>query len=150
MRQLLLRISLLVPGLLLAGCADRCFYQVGKSIEQCQQDLLECTYSNSDLDICMRGKGYGYSDGTKPARSGKRKKVTARFEEYTASGDHRVVSKTYWVMDGFGAFPLGGRVFSEQGAQILDPNSSAEKLIGYKARKDDSDRFIFIPVYENQ
>jgi len=150
MKQLSLRISISVLGLFFVGCAERCFYQTGKGLEQCEHDLLECAYSDSEADVCMQAKGYEYSGATKPAQNGKKKKVTVRFEEYGASGDRRVISKTYWVMDGLSALALGGRVFSEQGVQILDPNSPARKLIGYKARKDDSDKFIFIPVYENQ
>ncbi|MHC4143320.1 MAG: hypothetical protein ACYSUD_00930 [Planctomycetota bacterium] len=150
MRQLSLRISVSVLSMFFVGCADRCFYQAGKSIEQCQDDLLECAYSDSDVDVCMQAKGYKYSDAIKLAQNGKQKKVTVRFEEHAVSGDRRVISKTYRVMDGLGAVPRPRRVLSEQRVQISNSNAPARKLIGYKARKDDSDKYIFIPVYENQ
>jgi hypothetical protein len=98
----------------------------------------------------MQAKGYEYSEAGTPTRNGKRKKVTVRFEEDAASGDRRVLSKTYWIMDGLGAAARPRRVLSEQRTQMSDSNAPARKLIGYKARKDDSDRFIFIPVYEDR
>lgn len=51
-------------------------------------------------------------------------------EEDTASGDHKI---------------LPG-----QKPPVSDPNAKLGKFIGYHARKDESGKFIFIPVYENQ
>jgi len=37
-----------------------------------------------------------------------------------------------------------------QKTQVSDPNATLGKFIGYSARKDESGKFIFIPVYENK
>ncbi|MGB2865265.1 MAG: hypothetical protein WBC05_18190 [Sedimentisphaerales bacterium] len=51
-------------------------------------------------------------------------------EEDKASGDRKV---------------LPGRK-----PQVSDPNSTLGKFLGYRARKDETGKFIFIPVYENK
>ena len=50
--------------------------------------------------------------------------------EYLAAGDHRFLSK----------------MKPQQGAV----DAPARKLLGYRARKDESDKFVFIPVYEDE
>jgi len=139
-----------VLGLLLSGCAERCFYQTGKGLEQCEHDLLECAYSDSEVEVCMQTKGYEYSDSVTTVTNRRRKKVTVMFEEGAASSNQRTFSKTYWIMDGHGAARRPRRILYEQGTMMNDSNAPTRKLIGYKARKDDSDKFVFIPVYEDE
>ena len=50
--------------------------------------------------------------------------------KYTASEDHKVLP--------------------EQKSQVSDPNTTLGKFIGYRARQDESGKFVFIPVYENK
>lgn len=150
MKQLSLRFVMPILGLFFVGCAERCFYHSGKSLEQCEHDLLECVYSDGEPDICMQAKGYEYRVAGTSTRKSKRKKVIVRFEEDTASGARRVLSKTYWITDGLDTPARPRRVLLEQSTQMSDLNAPARKLLGYKARKDDSDKFIFIPVYEYQ
>jgi hypothetical protein len=42
------------------------------------------------------------------------------------------------------------KVLSEQKTQVSDPNATLGKFLGYRARKDESGKFIFIPVFENK
>ncbi|MFC1793121.1 hypothetical protein ACFL3Q_05990, partial [Planctomycetota bacterium] len=42
------------------------------------------------------------------------------------------------------------KVLPGQKPQVSDPKSTLGKFIGYRARKDKSGKFIFIPVYENK
>ena len=54
----------------------------------------------------------------------------ALLEEYKASDDSKVLP--------------------EQQTEVSDPNAAQGKFLGYRARKDKSGKFIFIPVYENK
>jgi hypothetical protein len=42
------------------------------------------------------------------------------------------------------------KVLSEQKTQVSDPNATLGKFLGYRARKDESGKFVFIPVYESK
>ena len=42
------------------------------------------------------------------------------------------------------------KVLPGQKPPVSDPNATLGKFIGYRARKDESGKFIFIPVYENK
>lgn len=42
------------------------------------------------------------------------------------------------------------KVLPGQKPSVSDPNTTLGKFIGYRARKDESGKFIFIPVYENK
>ena len=42
------------------------------------------------------------------------------------------------------------KVLSHQKPPVSDPNATLGKFLGYRARKDESGKFIFIPVYENK
>jgi len=42
------------------------------------------------------------------------------------------------------------KVLPEQKPQVSDPNSTLGKFIGYRARQDETGKFIFIPVFENK
>ncbi len=54
----------------------------------------------------------------------------ALLEEYKASDDSKVLS--------------------EQKPPVSDPNETQGKFLGYRARQDESGKFLFIPVYENK
>lgn len=149
MKQLIPFISVSFLGLFFVGCAESCFYQAGKSIEQCERDLVECAYSVRGIDSCMQARGYEHLQASKLPHRAERRRVTVRFEEHKALGGRRVLSEAYWIMDGLDPTSAGGRPLLGKAAQDSDPNSPPRKLIGYKARKDDSDKFIFIPVYED-
>ena len=51
-------------------------------------------------------------------------------EKDTASGDHKVLP--------------------EQEPQVSDSKTTLGKFLGYRARKDESGKFVFIPIYENK
>ena len=105
--------SLIISFLVIssAGYAKPFFYQPGKSIEQCEQDLLECLYSGSPVDLCMQARGYRYLDFKRLPKSKKRKKVRVLFEEYSASGNRKAALKEYWIMDGSGMTSRSARFF---------------------------------------
>jgi len=42
------------------------------------------------------------------------------------------------------------RVLSAQQIPVGDPNATLGKFLGYRARRDESGKFVFIPVYENK
>lgn len=42
------------------------------------------------------------------------------------------------------------RVLSGQQLPVSDPNATLGKFLGYRARKDESGKFIFIPVFEKK
>jgi hypothetical protein len=42
------------------------------------------------------------------------------------------------------------KVLPGQKPPVSDPNATPGKFLGYRARKDESGKFIFIPVYENK
>lgn len=127
------------------GCAKPCFYQAGKSIEQCERDLLECLHSADLTRSYMRGRGYQYVDGNKLPRNCERIKVM------TPLGD-------FWVADGLAIAVKDHEVVSEQGPPESDPNLPAKRRVRYRALKDASGEllkdasgnFIFAPFFENE
>jgi hypothetical protein len=42
------------------------------------------------------------------------------------------------------------KVLPGQKPQVSDPNSTPGKFLGYRARRDESGKFVFIPVYEKK
>jgi hypothetical protein len=42
------------------------------------------------------------------------------------------------------------KVLSGQQLPVIDPNATLGKFLGYRARRDESGKFIFIPVFENK
>jgi hypothetical protein len=149
-----------------AGCAKPCFYQAGKSIEQCKHDLRQCIDQSrgqqksqaSELTrSCMQAKGYECLDANKEAQNRKRIVVIAPFE-------------TYRVLDGLGAAPArstakvephdsdnrvelsaapdrNGTTAEEKPQEILVEAPAAKKM-GYRARLDANGRYVITPVYE--
>jgi hypothetical protein len=149
MKQLILSIVMSVLVVSFTGCAKPCFYQAGKSIEQCERDLLECFYSGHPTRLCMEARGYRHVDAKKIPQSSKPKKVALLFEENMASGNRKAMLEEYWIADGLGVASGNLQVVAQQKPQKGDPNAPSRKLIGYRARKDESDKYIFIPVYED-
>jgi hypothetical protein len=150
MKRLTLSIVVSVLAASFAGCAKPCFYQAGKSIEQCEGDLLECSYSAHPTLSCMEARGYQYLDANKIPQNSKPKKVVVLFEENMGSGHRKAMSEEYWVADGLGVASGNRQVIAQQNPQESDPNAPSRKLIGYRARKDESDKYVFIPVYEDE
>ena len=106
MKQRILVFTTCVLVIFFTGCGQPCFYQAGKSIEQCERDLLECFFSVRAICLCIQERGYEYLDTDKLPHYTKRKKVVlVRSEEYTTSDDRRVTSVEYWIADGRGKAP---------------------------------------------
>ena len=134
MKQLILSAVISVLVIFSAGCAKPCFYQAGKSVEQCERDLLQCIYevniSSSlphDLSfspvsawmqeglqptelacLCMQARGYEYLDASTLPKNIKRMKVINPVEDY-------------WVVDGLGVASDDPMVLSEEKHQEHDP-----------------------------
>jgi hypothetical protein len=145
MKQLILLIVICVLAVSFAGCAKPCFYQAGKSIEQCEHDLLDCLYSAQPTCLCMQDRGYEYRDVNTLPHNGKRIMVIAP-------------SAKYWIVDGLGMVSDDRKVLSKPKPQDSKPNTPAERRIRYRVQKDASGKllkdssgnFIFVPVYEDQ
>ena len=149
MKQSILSIIIFILVVFFAGCAQPCFYQAGKSIEQCERDLLGCVYSDHPTCLCMQARGYQYLDANKLPQDIKRKKVAVLFEEDMASGGRKAMPEEYWIADGLGTVSGEREVMLEQKAQESDPNAPRRKLIGYRVRQDDLGKFTKTPVYED-
>ncbi|UCC99339.1 MAG: hypothetical protein JSW66_05525 [Phycisphaerales bacterium] len=140
-----------------AGCAKPCFYQAGKSMEQCERDLVECLHSPDLTRLYMHERGYQYLDAKELSRDCKRIRVITPF------GD-------YWVADGLGVMANDHHVVSEQGPQegnpdppeppdpIGPPEPPAKRRIQYRVLKDASGQlikdasgnFVFVPVHKDE
>ena len=134
MKQLILSAIISVLGIFSAGCAKPCFYQAGKSIEQCERDLMQCIYEveissylphdmlSSPVSagvqegfqpteltcLCMQARGYEYLDASTLPKNRKRMKVITPVENY-------------WVVDGLGVASDAPRALSKQKHQENDP-----------------------------
>jgi len=150
MKQFVLSIFISVLAVFFAGCGNRCFYQEGKGIEQCENDLLDCLYSNRPTRMCMQAKGYQYLDADKLPLDRKRKKVAVLLEESKAYGGREATSKEYWVADGLSMASDYRRLISRRKPQGILPNAPSRKLIGYRARQDDFGKFTITPVFEDE
>ena len=148
MKHLTFSITISVLVILFAGCSMPCFYQAGKSIEQCEQDLLECAYSDRPTRLCMQDRGYQYLDANTFPLSRKRKKIVVLFQESAGSGDRKAMSEEYWVVDGRDMSSDNFRLVLEPGTQITDPDAQPGKLAGYRIRQDDFGKFTKTPVYD--
>lgn len=167
MRHVILAVVIVISMAFFAGCAKPCFYQAGKSIEQCKHDLRQCIdqargqqkpQSDQLTRSCMQAKGYECLDANKVSQNTKRIVVIAPFE-------------TYRVLDGLGATPArstakaerydpSNRVelsaapnrsaaVAEEKPQESAPEAPAAKKIGYRARLDANGRQVITPVYED-
>jgi hypothetical protein len=156
MKHLTLSIIISVLVILFTGCSMRCFYQAGKSIEQCERDLLECAYSDRSIRSCMQDRGYQYLDANTLPQSRKRRKIVVVFQESVGSDGRKAMPEEYWIVDGRDIPSDDFKVVSEPETQKIDTNAQPGKLIGYRVKKDASGKlmkdasgnFIFVPVYE--
>ena len=148
MKHLTFSIIISVLVILFAGCSMPCFYQAGKSIEQCERDLLECAYSDRSTCSCMQNRGYQYLDANTLPQSRKRKKIVVLFQESVGSGDRKAMLEEYWVVDGRDMYSDNFKIVFEPGTQITDSNAPPRKLIGYRVRQDNLGKFTKTPVYE--
>jgi len=134
MKRLILSAIISVLGIISAGCAKPCFYQAGKSIKQCERDLMQCIYilelssyiphdllsssmsagmqegiQPTDLTcLCMQARGYEYLDASTLPKNRKRMKVITSVENY-------------WVVDGLGVASDAPRALSKQKHQENNP-----------------------------
>jgi hypothetical protein len=143
-------IIIFVLVILFAGCSKPCFYQAGKSIEQCERDLLACAYSDRPTCLCMQDRGYQYLDANTLPQSRKRKKVVVLSQESVGSSDYKAMTEEYWVVDGRDVSSDNFKIVVEPGTQTADPNRPPRKLIGYRVRQDDFGKFTKTPVYEDE
>lgn len=112
------------------GCGRSCFYHTGKSIEQCERDLMECFYSACDIDLCMQKRGYEFLDTDKLPHYTKLKQVRlVRSEEYMNSDNRRFKSEEYLVADGRG---------------------KASRLKEYRVQRGSAGNFILTLVFEDE
>jgi len=150
MKHLTFSIIISVLLILFAGCSKPCFYQAGKSIEQCERDLLECAYSDRPTFSCMQDKGYQYLDANTLPQSRQRKKIVVLFQESVGTGDRKAKPEEYWVVDGRDMSSDNFKIVFEPGTQTTDPNAPPGKLIGYRVRQDNFGKFTKTPVYEDE
>ncbi len=134
MKQLILSAIISVLGIISAGCAKPCFYQAGKSIKQCERDLIQCIYIlelssyiphdllSSSMSagmqerilpteltcLCMQARGYEYLDASTLPKNRKRMKVITPVENY-------------WVVDGLRVASDTPRALSKQKHQEDNP-----------------------------
>ena len=148
MKHLTFSIIISVLVILFAECSMPCFYQAGKSIEQCERDLLECAYSDRPTSSCMRDRGYQYLDANTLPQNRKRKKIVVLFQESADSGGRKAMPEEYWVVDGRDMSSDNFKIVFEPETQITDPNAPPRKLIGYRVRQDNLGKFTKTPVYE--
>ena len=158
MKQLIFSTIISVLVMFFAGCTKPCFYQAGKSIDQCERDLLECFYSAHPTRLCMEARGYQYLDANKIPQNSKPKKVVVLFEENMVSGSRKAMSEEYWVADGLGVASGNRQVMAEQKTQENDSDAPPRKIKRYRVKKDASGEivkdkdgnFLIIPVYEDE
>ena len=150
MKHLTFSIIISVLVIFFAGCSTHCFYQAGKSIEQCERDLLECAYSDRPTRSCMHDRGYEYLDASTLPQSSKRKKIVVLFQESADSGGRKAMPEEYWIVDGRDMSSDKIKVVFTPGTQTTDPNAPPGKLIGYRFRQDNFGKFTKTPVYEDE
>lgn len=146
MKHVTLPIVILVSLVSYAGCAKPCFYQAGKSVEQCKRDLVQCidqaqgqrkSQSDEQTRSCMQAKGYECLDANKVSQDTKRIMVTAPFE-------------TYWALDGLKGTPAGNTAVSQAKPAENDRQTPAARQIGYRARLDAAGKYVITPAYEHE
>jgi len=139
MKDIELSSIIFILGIFVIGCAQSSFCQTGKSIKECECDLIQCVYevelskylpqemlSSRVCDgvkrgakpvelnrLCMQAKGYEFLDANTLPKNIKRKKVTTLIEDY-------------WIADGLDVALYGSKVFSEQKDQENDQESKVD------------------------
>jgi len=149
MKHLTFSIIISVLIIFFAGCSMPCFYQAGKSIEQCERDLLGCVYSDRPTCSCMQDRGYQYLDGNTLPQNRKRKKVVVLFQSSAGSDNGKSKPEEYWIVDGRDMSSDNFKIVYEPG-QTTDPNAPSGKVIGYRVRQDSFGKFTKTPVYEDE
>jgi hypothetical protein len=150
MKHLTFSIIISVLVIFFAGCSAPCFYQAGKSIEQCEQDLMECAYSDRSTRSCMQDRGYQYLDANTLPQSRKRRKIVVLFQKSDGSGERKAMPEEYWVVDGRNKSSGNFKIVFEPGTQTTDSNGSPRKLTGYRVRQDKFGKFTKTPIYEDK
>lgn len=133
-KQLILSAIISILGIISAGCSKPCFYQAGKSIKQCERDLMQCIYEvelssyvphdllSSPMSawmqegfqpaeltcLCMQAMGYEFLDANKLPKNRKRMKIVT-------------LVNNYWVVDGLGVALDDPKALSEQKHQENNP-----------------------------
>ena len=149
MKHLTFSVIISVLIIFFAGCSMPCFYQEGKSIEQCERDLLECAYSGRPTCSCMQGRGYQYLDVNSLPQGRKIRKIVVLFQESAGTVGSKAMSEEYWVVDGRNLASENFILVSDTD-QKPDPNSPSRKLIGYRVRQDNFGKFTKTPVYKDE
>ena len=73
-----------------------------------------------------------------------RVEISERITIFSSDSIHpRILLEEYKVSD-------DRKVLSDRKPQVSDPKATLGKFIGYRARQDETGKFIFIPVYENK
>jgi hypothetical protein len=146
MRQVVLAVVTIISVASFAGCATPCFYQAGKSVEQCERDLVQCidqargqqkSQSGERIRSCMQAKGYKCLDASKVSRGAKQIVVIAPFE-------------TYRVLDGHSTAPASDTAVAGQQLQQSSPDTPTPQPIGYRARQDATGKYVITPVYRQR
>lgn len=163
----MLPVVIVISAAFFAGCAKPCFYQAGKSLDQCKHDLRQCidqahgqrkSQSDELTRSCMQAKGYKCLDANKVPQSAKRIVVIAPFETYGVADGLRAAStrsaataERYDLSNRvqISAAPARSTAVAEEKPQESAPEAPAAKKIGYRARLDVSGRYVITPVYEH-
>ena len=164
----MLPVVIVISMAFFAGCAKPCFYQAGKSIEQCKHDLRQCidqargkqkSQSDQLTRSCMQAKGYECLDVNKVSQNTKRIVVIAPFQKYgVLDGLGAVPARSTTVAERhdpsnrveLSADPNRSAAVAEEKPQESDPETPAAKQIGYRARLDANGRYVITPVYEHE
>jgi len=133
MEQRILRLIVCTIAAFVAGCAQPCFYQAGKSVAECRSDLLECLHS-VDPGVCMQNRGYEYLDARKLPQDTERIKLVAPFGEY-------------WAVDGLGMPPESRDVSSEPESRTDDSEIPRGRIVEYRVERGGLGTFKVTLVY---
>ncbi len=135
MKRRVPRLIVCAVAVLVAGCAQPCFYRAGKSLEQCRHDLMECLRTPYPV-LCMQTKGYQYQDTGKLPPSRERAKIAAR-------------SGQYWILAGVDMNPKTQGVSSAREPRTQDTKIPEGRLVEYRVERGDLGTFKVTLVYED-
>ena len=134
MKQRIAQLIVCAIAAFLVGCAQPCFYQAGKSLEECRRDLRLC-FMFGQPALCMQSKGYQFVDARKLPQGRERIKVVSRFGQF-------------WIMDGRGMNPESQRVSPGQ-LKADDLDQSEGRIVEYRVERGDLGTFKITLVYED-
>lgn len=158
MKQLILSAIISILGIISAGCSKPCFYQAGKSIKQCERDLMQCIYEvelssyvphdllSSPVSagaqkgvqppeltcLCMQAMGYEFLDANTLPKNRKRMKIVT-------------LVNNYWVVDGLGVALDDPRILSEQ--KYEENDSELKEVIERSPEISDELRQAFMKMF---